>query len=116
MRETKRFEIRCPVTVQVSNGPNHKVKVHGVLYDIGVGGARVALEQPVPPGTKITLLAHFRAPGEQVTTIRFEGIVQRVHEEPRFEIAVNFQGTGRFLQNQLIDLHVMKAASADEAS
>lgn len=66
MRETKRFEIRCPVTVQVSNGPNHKVKVHGVLYDIGVGGARVALEQPVPPGTKITLLAHFRAPGNKL--------------------------------------------------
>ena len=59
MRDAQRFEIRCPVTVQVSNGPNHKVKVQGVLYDIGVDGARVALKQPVPPGTKITLFAHF---------------------------------------------------------
>jgi hypothetical protein len=92
------------------------VKVQGVLCDIGVDGARLALKQPVPPGTKITLFAHFRAPEEQVTTIRFEGIVQRLHEEPRFEIAVNFQGTGRFLQKQLINLHVMKAASADEGS
>lgn len=116
MRGAKRFEIRCPVTVQVSNGPNHQVKVQGVLYDIGVDGARVALEQPVPPGTKITLFAHFRAPEEQVTTIRFEGIVQQLKEEPRFQIAVDFQGTGRFLQKQIVDLHAMKAASADGAS
>ena len=116
MRDAKRFEIRCPVTVQVSNGPNHKVKVQGVLYDIGVDGARVALQQPVPPGTKITLFAHFRAPEEQVTTIRFEGIVQRLQEEPRFQIAVDFQGTGRFLQKQIIDLHAMKAVGADDAS
>jgi hypothetical protein len=114
MRDAQRFEIRCPVTVQVSNGPNHKVKVQGVLYDIGVDGARVALKQPVPPGTKITLFAHFRALEEQVTTVRFEGIVQRLHEEPRFEIAVNFQGTGRFVQTQVVDLETVKAASAEK--
>jgi hypothetical protein len=116
MHEAKRFEIRCPVTVQVSNGKNHKVKVQGVLHDIGVDGARVALEQPVPPGTKITLFAHFQDPEEQVTTIRFEGTVQRLQEEPRFQIAVNFQGTGRFLQKQLVDLHATKAAGGDGAS
>lgn len=116
MREARRFEIRCPVTVQVSNGPNHKVEVQGVLYDIGVDGARVALRQPVPPGTKITLLAHFQAPEEQVTTVRFEGTVQRLHEEPRFEIAVNFQGTGRYLQKQLGDLHAVKASSAGKGN
>jgi len=116
MREAQRFEIRCPVTVQVSNGPNHKVKVQGVLYDIGVDGARVALNQPVPPGTKISLFAHFRAPEEQVTTIRFEGIVQRLHEGPRFEIAVNFQGTGRFMQRQIVDLQAVKAAGTDGGS
>jgi hypothetical protein len=110
MRDAKRFEIRCPVTVQVSNGHNHKVKVQGVLYDIGVDGARVALKQPVPPGTKITLFAHFRDPEEQVTTIRFEGTVQRLREEPRFEIAVDFHGMGRFLQKQLVDLHAGEAA------
>lgn len=113
MRAGQRFEIRCPVTVQVSNGPNHKVKVQGVLYDIGVDGARVALQQPVPPGTKITLFAHFQDPEEQVTTVRFEGVVQRLHEEPRFEIAVNFQGTGRFVQKQVVDLQTVKAAGAD---
>ena len=83
MRDAKRFEIRCPVTVQVSNGQNHKVKVQGVLHDIGVDGARVALEQPLPPGTKITLFAHFQDPEEQVTTIRFEGVVQCRSEERR---------------------------------
>ena len=116
MRDAKRFEIRCPVTVQVSNGQKHKVKVQGELYDIGVDGARVALEQPVPPGTKITLYAHFRNPKEQVTTIRFEGVVQRLQEQPRFQIAVNFQGTGRYVQKQIVDLHASKAAGADEES
>ena len=116
MRDPKRFDIRCPVTIQVSNGHNHTVKVEGELYDIGVDGARVALQQPVPPGTKITLLAHFRDPEEQVTTIRFEGVVQRLREEPRFQIAVNFQGTGRFLQKQIGDLHTLKIVGVDEAS
>lgn len=92
------------------------MEVQGVLYNIGVGGARLALDQPVPPGSKITLFVHFRAPEKQVTTIRFEGIVQRLQEEPRFGIAVSFQGTGRFLQNQLSDLYAVKAASADAAS
>jgi len=116
MRDAKRFEIRCPVTVEVSNGPNHKVKVQGELYDIGVDGARVALKQPVPPGTKITLYAHFRDPDEQVTTIRFEGVVRRLQEEPRFQIAMNFRGTGRYLQKRIIDLHALKVTGADEAS
>jgi hypothetical protein len=112
MRDAKRFEIRCPVTVQVSNGPNHRVKVKGVLYNIGVDGARVALKEPVPPGTKITLFVHFRAPEEQVTTIRFEGIVQRLREEPRFEVAVNFHGMGRFLQKQLVTFRAGKSANS----
>ena len=116
MREAKRFDIRCPVTVQVSNGQNHKLKVQGVLYNIGVHGARVALKEPVPPGTKITLFAHFRSPGEQVTTIRFEGTVQRLREEPRFEISVDFDGTGRFVPKQIVDLHAEKAASPDDGS
>jgi hypothetical protein len=116
MREAKRFEIQCPVTVQVSNGQNHNVKVQGVLYDIGVDGARVALRQPLPPGTKISLFAHFQSPEEQVTTIRFEGIVQRLREEPRFQIEVNFQGTGRFLTKQIVDLHAVNAVGSDEAS
>jgi hypothetical protein len=116
MRDAKRFEIRCPVTVQVSNGQKHKMKVQGVLYDIGVDGARVALEQPLPPGTKISLFAHFRGPEEQVTTMRFEGIVQRLQEEPRFQIAVNFQGTGRYLQKQIVDVHARKVTGAGGSS
>jgi hypothetical protein len=98
IRKEKRFEIRCPVTVRLLNGPNHDTEVKGVLYDIGVGGASLEMEQPVARGTKITLLVHFRAPGEQVTTVRFEGVVERLKEQPRFEIAMGFRGTGRFLQ------------------
>jgi hypothetical protein len=90
--------------------------MQGVLYDIGVGGARIAMEQPLAPGTRIVLLVHFRAPDKHVTTIRFEGIVQRFREEPRFEVAVGFRGTGRFQQNQLSDLFGIKAANADQRS
>ena len=75
-----------------------------MLYDIGAGGARLALAQPVAPGTKIVLFVHFRSPEKTVTTIRFEGTVQRLKEEPRFEIAVGFRGTGRFQKNQLSGL------------
>ena len=115
VHEAKRFEIRCPVTVQVSNGQNHKVEVQGVLYDIGLDGARVALDQPLPPGTKISLFAHFRDPDAEVTTIRFEGTVQHLQEQPRFQIAVNFQGPPRYLHKQIIDLQVVKAAGVDGA-
>ena len=64
----------------------------------------MALEQPVAPGTKIVLFVHFRTPEKNVTTIRFEGTVQRLKEEPRFEIAVGFRGNGRFQKNQLSGL------------
>jgi hypothetical protein len=116
MSDARRFDIHCPVTVQVSNGLNHKVKVQGVLYDIGVDGARVALKQPVPPGTRITLFVHFRAPEKPVTTMRFEGTVQRLQEEPRFEIAVDFHGTGRFLQDAVVERPADSSAGADEGS
>jgi hypothetical protein len=114
MRDARRFDIRCPVTVQVSNGVNHKVKVDGVLYDIGVDGARVALKQPVPPGTRITLFVHFQAPEKPATTMRFDGIVQRLHEEPRFEIAVDFRGTGRFMQGEAAGLAADESSGSDE--
>jgi hypothetical protein len=116
MQEAKRFEIRCPVTVELSDRANDKIKVPGVLCDIGVGGARMVLERPVQPGTKLTLFVHFRAPEKKVTTMRFDGIVLSLQEEPRIEIAVRFRGTGRFAQNQLSDFCKTKAASADSAS
>ena len=115
IRKERRFEIRCPVTVRLSNGPNHETEVQGVLYDIGVGGATLELEQPIVRGTKIILFVHFRAPDEQVTTVRFEGIVERLKEQPRFEVAMGFRGTGRFLQKQLSDLHATNVANTDQA-
>lgn len=61
-REAKRFEVRFPVIVHVSIGPNHKMKVQGALYDIGVNVVRLVLEQPVPPSIKSNFFVHFRAP------------------------------------------------------
>jgi hypothetical protein len=83
-----------------------------VLFDIGLGGAKLELEQPIVPGTKISLYVHFRGPDEQVTTVCFEGIVERLKKRPGFEIAVGFQGTGRFLQNHLNALQATKAVSS----
>lgn len=60
-------------------------------------GARVELREPVASGTKIYLLVHFRAPDGQVTTIRFEGSIERVREHAPFEILIAFRGTGRFM-------------------
>jgi hypothetical protein len=68
------------------------------------------------PGTRIVLLVHFQTPDKQVTTIRFEGTVERLREEPRFEVAVGFRGTGRFQHNQLSDLFGIEASNADQAS
>jgi hypothetical protein len=103
------------VTVHLSNGPNRETEVPGVLYNIGVGGANLELEQPIVPGTKIILFVHFRAPDKQVTTIRFEGIVERLKKEPRVEIGVGFLGTGRFLQNQVSELHATRGANGGQA-
>jgi len=114
IRKGRRFEIRCPVTVRLSNGANHETVVQGVLRDISVGGAKLELEQPILRGTKIVLFVHFRGPDKQVTTVRFEGIVERLKEQPRFEVAMGFRGSGRFLQEQLGDLHVTKVSRADQ--
>jgi len=115
MRKERRFEIRCPVTVRLSNGRNHETEIPGVLYDIGVGGAKLELEQPLVKGTKIAVLVHFLAPDKQITTVRFEGIVEHLKKEPRFEIDVDFRGTGRYLQRQLCELHATKVAHAGQA-
>ena len=61
-RETKRFAIRYPFAVEVSNRPNHQTNVRGRICDIQIRGARVALGQPVQPGIKLTLLVHYWDP------------------------------------------------------
>jgi hypothetical protein len=87
-----------------------------MLYDIGVGGAKLELEQPLARGTKIAVLVHFRTPDKQITTVRFEGVVEHLKKEPRFEVDVDFLGTGRYVQNHLFELHATKVATTDQAS
>jgi hypothetical protein len=72
-----------------------------VLCEIGLGGARVELQEAVTVGARIVLFVHFQAPDQQVTTIRFEGTVENGRDHPPFEIGVTFRGTGRFLQKQV---------------
>jgi hypothetical protein len=116
MRKERRFEIRCPVTVRLSNGLNHETEIPGRLYDIGVGGAKLELDQPLVRGTKVAVLVHFQTPDKQVTTVRFEGVVEHLKKEPRFEVDVDFRGTGRYLQSQISELHATKVAGTGQAS
>ena len=55
---------------------------YSLLCNAGVGGVRLAVEQPMTQGTKLTLFVYFRVLEKQITTTGFEGIVPRLHERP----------------------------------
>ncbi len=104
-REFKRFEIRCPVTVKVLRRRGKGARTReAILFDIAVGGARFGMEEPLPEGSPVVVHVHFRNARERETTLRFEGIVTRLKEGPRYEIAVQFQSNGRFVRSELKDL------------
>ncbi len=104
-RRPKRFEIECPVTVAVLSPRNGGRMTKGKLRNIGERGARFQLGRPLKVGMRILLYVHFSQADEQVTTLRFEGIVTRVHlhQQPPHEIAVQFRRGGRFLRGKLKD-------------
>lgn len=104
MSAEKRFEIESPVTVGVKVFGNGRALKLGRLRDIGVRGARFVLQEPLPVRAVIVLLVHFRDPFQRVTTLEFEGVVERVRMEPSCEIAVRFRKGVRFLRGGLGDL------------
>ncbi len=98
---TPRYEIHCPVTVQVPGKLNGTAQVDGELWEISEDGALLLLDTPVQQGTEILLFVHFRHPHKGVVTIRFRGVVERLREQPRFEVAVEFKGGIKFVPSEL---------------
>jgi len=100
----KRYDLRCPVMVEVLSRGRGGQPQRGDLLDIGLGGARFTLPKPLAAGTRVFLDVHFSDPSNSVTTIRFKGIVTRSHQEPPHETAVRFQSGGRFLRVDLEEI------------
>jgi hypothetical protein len=62
------------------------------------------MEEPLPEGSAVTLHVHLPNPAGREATLRFEGIVTRLKEGPRYDIVVEFQSNGRFVRSELKDL------------
>ncbi len=103
-RRAKRFEIECPVSVAVLSPRNGGGVARGELRNIAVRGARFHLPYPLAVGMRVLLHVHFSHSRDGVTTVRFEGVVTRVHGQPGREFAVQFQRGGKFLRGKLNDL------------
>jgi PilZ domain-containing protein len=104
-RRSERFHIECAVTASIlGRGKGHNLK-SGTLRDIGIGGACFCLGEPLEVGTLLRLQVHFVNPSRSVTTILFEGSVMRNGREPRYEIALQFRRSGRFLR---LNLHAQR--------
>jgi hypothetical protein len=98
-REWKRLRIDCPVMLRISSRGKVASLVPGHLLDIGMGGARLQVGQHLEEGSRVVLHTHFRDAKEKVTTVRFEGIVQRADDQPVYEVAVQFRRGGRIIRD-----------------
>jgi len=85
--------------VEILTGGRDRGLERGELVDVGEGGARLHLSQPLPVGTRVRLHICFPTSGA-ATTVRFEGAVTRAHDQPRYEIVVRFHRSGVILRNE----------------
>jgi len=98
-RDSERFHIECSATVSVLGKGQKRELEPERLEDIGLGGARFSLGEPLEVGTRLRLHLHLPSPRGGVTTLRFEGVVARATHDPRCEVAMQFRRSGRFLRN-----------------
>ncbi|MBI4166006.1 MAG: PilZ domain-containing protein [Acidobacteria bacterium] len=103
-REWKRLSIDCPVILKISSRGRAAALVSGHLLDIGMGGARLQVGQHLQEGSRVVLHTHFRDDKQNVTTVHFEGIVQRADDQPVYEVAVQFHRSGRIIRQDVGDL------------
>ena len=113
-RATRRFELRCPVTIKIRGQGKKREVTEGQLWEIGTGGAQISLPHALEEGTPLTVDVHFSHPNGSITTIRFEGVVARASREPRYEIVVQFRHSGRFLRDQMGDIFGIEYLEEDE--
>ena len=107
-REWTRLRIDCPITLKISRRGKVATFVPGHLLDIGIGGARLQVGRPLDAGSRVVLHAHFRDAKHKVTTVQFEGIVQRADDQPVYEVAVQFRRNGRILRGEVGDLLTLR--------
>lgn len=86
--------------MEILTGGRDRGLNRGEVVDVGVGGARLHLSQPLPVGTRVMLDICFPTSGA-ATTVRFEGTVTRAQEQPRYEIVVRFHRSGMILRSEL---------------
>jgi hypothetical protein len=99
MRKGERYEIRCPVTIELlSRGSEQQ---SGELQDISMKGARFCCKRGLSIGTEIRLSVHFTHPENGVTTVVFEGAVSRTSDSSPYEIVASFRNSGSFLREGL---------------
>ncbi|PYV89269.1 MAG: hypothetical protein DMG05_13850 [Acidobacteria bacterium] len=104
-RHAQRFQIECPVSIEIPRPRKGLGLEEGKLRDIGVGGARFYLDRSLGVGTRVILDVHLpRASKEGVTTVRFKAIVMRELQGPSYQIAVRFRQGGQFLRRGLDEL------------
>lgn len=111
-REWKRLRIECPVLLKIPSRGRVASLVPGHLLDIGMGGARLQVGQHLAEGSRVVLHTHFRDGKQKVTTVQFEGIVQRADDQPVYEVAVQFRRGGRILRREVGELVTARPAAS----
>ena len=109
-RGATRFRMESLVIVrsQGRRGPENVTK--GKLADIGAGGARLLIDQPLEVGTTVTVEVNFPSARQGLARIRFDGTVVRARSQ--YEIAVSFVRPGRFLRKHLEGLALKAKGSS----
>ena len=102
-RHETRFQISCPISVLLRPASRSTETEQGYLCDISTKGARFQFRRELSVGEVLTLWVHF-PDHDNVTTIRFMGMVIRTQVGWAFEIAVRFRHRGRFLRERLESL------------
>ena len=94
------YKIDCPVSVLTPGRGKKRTVAQGWLYEIGMHGARIFLNEPLPLHARFTLDVHLPNPDSKIITIRFKSTVTGVCYGPPYELALRFLGRGDFIRGK----------------
>jgi hypothetical protein len=95
------YKIDCPVSVLTPGRGKKRTVARGWLYDIGAGGARIYLDDPLPLHGRFTLDVHLPGPDSKIITVRFKSVVTGICYGPPYELALCFLGRGDFIRGKV---------------
>lgn len=98
-----KYKIDCPVSVLTPGRGKKRMVARGWLAEIGVRGARILLNEPLPLNTRFTLDVHLTNLDKTITTIRFQSIVTRVACGPPSELTLSFLGKEGFIRGKVTE-------------